>query len=153
MKLVTDNVEMMRWFAERHIAHVDRFSDKAQALGVATDAGALAAVVVYDNFRGRDIEMSVAAEMGSGWCSRSMLWHLFAYPFVQIGCDRVTAITPKKSKRVRKFLKRLGFVEEGRIRKGFETDDAMIYGMLKDECAWIGRKANGQVNARSTADT
>ena len=60
------------------------------------------------------------------------------YPFVDCGCLRVTFIVRRSNKRVRRFLKGIGAVEEGRVRYGLYPDHAMIYGMLADEAQpWI----------------
>ena len=60
-----------------------------------------------------------------------------AYPFVQLDCQRATVIVRKKNKRSRKFVEWLGFRQEGCCRRGFKDDDAIIYGLLREECRWI----------------
>jgi RimJ/RimL family protein N-acetyltransferase len=65
---------------------------------------------------------------------------IFGYPFNQVGCRRLTATTEAKNQPVRAFLCHLGFREEGVIRQGFPTDDAVVYGMLRDECRWLARE-------------
>lgn len=71
------------------------------------------------------------------WATRSILKAAFGYPFVQLPCVRLTAYTGKNMPHVRQFLERLGFQQEGIVRRGFADDDAVIYGMLKEECKWI----------------
>lgn len=143
---------LMKWFAERHIAHVDHFSKTAQALGVTTAGGDLVATVIYDNWRGGDIEISIAAEPGHYWMTPSNLRLFFGYPFIQLGCRRVTCIIPKRLKKIRRLCQRLGFTEEGVAREGFEDDDAVIYGLLRRDCKWIGER-DGQKLTAATAAT
>lgn len=134
MRLVLgQDARVADWVAER-IVHVDGFSNMA-AIGVAR-AGDLVGGVVYHEYRGNDIQMSTAAT-SPGWLSEGILRALFAYPFITLKCDRVTAFTPKGSAHSRRFLEKLGFVEEGNMRRGFAGDDCIVYGMLKEECKWI----------------
>jgi RimJ/RimL family protein N-acetyltransferase len=74
------------------------------------------------------------------WCNRATLGVIFGYPFNQVGCRRLTATTEAKNQPVRAFLCHLGFREEGVIRQGFPTDDAVVYGMLRDECRWMAKE-------------
>lgn len=122
------------WVATR-IAHVDAF-EKMTTIGVTSDAGVPMGAVVYHDYRDADIQMSCAAD-NANWLSKSVLSAIFAYPFTQLNCARVTALTPSRNIHTRKFLERLGFVQEGLMRQGFIDDDCVIYGMLRTECKWI----------------
>lgn len=80
----------------------------------------------------KNIEVGIALE-GSGGVLRGILRHAMIYPFVQLGCQRVTAYVPKRADKSRKMVQAVGFVEEGNMRHGFGTDDCMVYGLLKRE--------------------
>ena len=114
------------------------------AIGVARD-DRLIAGVVYSDFRPAygNVMMSVAAEPDSHWLTRGALAAFFHYPFMQLGCQRVTSAIARRNKRSRAFCEKIGFKYEGCIRRGFGTDDAMLYGLLDTECRWIAalRKA------------
>lgn len=134
MKLILGkDIDVARWVAD-HIPHVDEFKDLA-AIGVERD-GKLIGGVVFHEYRGNDIQMSCAAT-SKRWLTEGTLRAMFAYPFITLNCERVSAFTPKRNSHTRRFLERLGFVEEGNMRRGFGSDDCIIYGMLKDECKWI----------------
>ena len=66
---------------------------------------------------------------------------LFTYCFIQLKCDRITAMCFNGYKRNERLLKGSGFVKEGRIRKVMKVNgkfvDGAIYGMLKEECKWV----------------
>lgn len=120
----------------------------AVAIGTVTDGGS--GVVVYDNYRQIDIEMTVVGQ--GDWLSRTSLNAFFHYPFVQLQCQRVTAITDKKNKHARAFVEKVGFVLEGVARRGmFSGNDAIIYGMLPEECRWIKEDANAHSSASGRA--
>lgn len=99
--------------------------------------GQLIGGVVFNNYRGHDIHMSVAFE-GKGSFLPGAVRALCEYPFEQLGCRRVTAITGKKNKRARKILERIGFTLEGVAKHGLDGfEDAMIFGLLRENCKWL----------------
>lgn len=126
--------EVARWVQERAPHAQNGFRDFV-AIGIERD-GRLVAGVVYNEFRGHSIHASIAASTPK-WASKKTLEGIFAYPFVQLNVRRITVYTGKNMSHVRQFLERLGFQQEGIVREGFADDDAVIYGMLKEECKWI----------------
>ena len=102
--------------------------------------------VVYNNYHPDigDITVTFAFD-DPRWASPAVMRSVCAYPFIQLGCNRVTAIVDRKNKRSRAFIeKAIGFKLEGCIRKGFGKTDAMIYGLLRHECRWLeDHKKNG----------
>lgn len=98
----------------------------------------LAAVLVYNNYRPPNIEMTLATSTPY-WASREVLGAIFRYPFVQLGCKRVTAVMADGNIKGREFVVRLGFVLEGVHPHWLPTGTAMTYGMLRAHAArWIG---------------
>jgi len=123
------------WIAD-HLPTISRdFADTYHAIGVALD-GEMIAGVLYSRFTGTNIEMTIAST-DARWCSRSTLYYLFAYPFLQLGCRRVTAVTAASARETRVFLERLGFRFEGALREALpEGETAFIFGLLASECRW-----------------
>jgi RimJ/RimL family protein N-acetyltransferase len=126
--------EVAQW-VHRQIPHMPTGFEDMAALSVWHE-GEIRGAVIYHEYRGNDIQMSCAAT-SKKWLTKSVLRALFYYPFLQLKCDRVTAFVPKNNSGTRKFLESVGFKEEGNMRRGFITDDCIVYGMLKDECKWI----------------
>jgi hypothetical protein len=117
------------------ITQVDDFG-AVSAIGVAVD-GELTAAVLYNNFLGHDIHMTIASRNPT-WCSRAVLRALFHYPFRQLGVARVTACTSVHNRKAVYLLNRLGFVQEGVQRRGvMGQTDLVCFGMLADECRWL----------------
>lgn len=111
------------------------------AIGVADEAGALVAGAVYHGYTalpgGGDIQMSMAAD-SAGWARRGVIRGLLHYPFEQAGCHRVTTITPFCNARALRINKGLGFEQEGRIRRGYGDDDAIIMGLMREDAnRWL----------------
>jgi len=129
---------VMKWVGER-LDETD-FGPGSIAIGLERD-GELIAGVVYNMYSKASICMNVAAVPGKDWLSRSFLYATFAYPFVQLKCNRVTALVKMNNEISKKFVQSLGWKPEGCMRKA-STDgqDMLVYGMLREECRWIGVK-------------
>lgn len=108
-----------------------------QAMMVVDDDDNFVAGVVISNFRQTDCEISCASESGAAWRPH-VCRAVFSYIFKQLGCVRCTSITMKKNTPARSFLESLGFVLEGNLRRGYDgKNDALIYGLLADECRFL----------------
>jgi RimJ/RimL family protein N-acetyltransferase len=117
----------------------DRLGD-VYAEGVATyiglaDGDNLIAGVKYDGFNGANINMHVAAE-GKSWLTREFLWFTFYYPFVQLGCKRITALVDATNITAIQFDEHLGFEFEAALKDGHPNGDLLVYRMLKQDCRW-----------------
>lgn len=128
---------LAQWVAAR----IDRFGPAARfgnctAIGILRDKRIVGAVI-FSNFRGHDMEVSIATE--GQWATRGLLKSLFSYPFGQCGCARISALVARSNKKSRKLCESLGFKLEGVMRKSLHggTEDACIYGMLREECRWF----------------
>lgn len=108
------------------------------AIGVLNRAGDLVAGVAfhgYDPFV-KAVEVSCAAT-DPRWATRSNVRAIMRYVWETAGCQRCTAVTPRRSPpgatSPRRFLEGLGFQREGSIRRGFGSDNAIVYGLLREE--------------------
>ncbi len=134
--IIGQDAVISRWVGDR--VGIASFGH-CTAIGIAGTAGLIAGVV-YNNYReGVGLEATIAST-SPRWCNRATLAAIFGYPFDQVGCRRLTAITERKNQPVRAFLCRIGFREEGLLRHGFPSDDAVVYGMLREECRWLRTK-------------
>lgn len=130
-------------FANRALGGVEfRRDPGAKVIAQLTDAGAIAAVVVYTRFSSGNCEMSVASDGSRRWLNRSFLYWAFAVPFFQYQRRRVMAVADTRDEAVVAFDRAVGFVEEGRLRRWFlhadgTESDGILFGMLRDECRWL----------------
>ena len=96
-----------------------------------------AAVVVYNAKDEANINMSIAST-NPKFCNRAMLKVAFAFPFVQLGLGRVTAVARDNNTDSIKFLERVGFILEGKMRRYYENgNSALVYGLTRSECIWL----------------
>lgn len=114
-----------------------------QGFAIIADNGVFMGAVLVSNVRyerGKaiDCEISCAAESALAWRPH-VCRAVFAYVFGQLGCTRCTSITRKNNTKARSFLEALNFALEGNIRRGYDgVKDALIYGLLAEECRFFG---------------
>lgn len=133
MKLVAGKDELVAAFVAAQIPWVDDFGPCA-ALGVAGEDGAPIGGVVFFNYHPHYSSIEIAgAALQAKWLTRKLITQIMAYPFDQLRVGRITALTPRKATSARRFLEQFGFKREGLARRGFGTDDAVLYGLLSSE--------------------
>lgn len=107
------------------------------AIGLAANNGELIAGVVYQNYIKTSIDVHIAA-IGRRWATREFLGECCRYPFLTLGCRRMTGLVPARNEEGARFDEKFGFTYEGRIRKILPNgDDLIVYGMLREECRWL----------------
>lgn len=96
--------------------------------------GEIVGGVVFNHFNRVDIEMTIASKVG---LSPDFCRVLADYIFGQSKCARVTISVRAKDAKTIKLAEKFGFKREGLKRKGFGYDDAVIFGLLPEECRWL----------------
>lgn len=142
MILLGHKEAVANWICDRirDMPHIPR-DVEYEAIGFLDANGQIKGGVIYTNCSTlpdgtRDIHMTAAGEVG--WFTKSSLRVIFGYPFQQLNCSRVTALSAKSNRRVRNVLERLGFKHEGTVRWAFGKDrDGILMGLLRPECKWI----------------
>lgn len=140
MRLVLGQDERVADWTKARIPHAHSWGAMA-AIGVEDATGELIAGVVFNNYRPeyKSIEISTASS-SARWLTKSLISGIFAYPFAQLGCQRVTAATPRNAHTARQFLETFGFIPEGIVRLGFGSQDALLFGLLASE--WASHRYN-----------
>jgi len=129
---------VVQWVGER--VDENDFGSGAVGIGLEED-GELIAGVVFNMFTGGSISMHVAAVPGKRWMTKDYLWRCFAYPFLQLKCNRITGLVRTDNLEAQKFDEHLGFKREGLLRRACEDGtDMIVYGMLREECRFLGIK-------------
>jgi RimJ/RimL family protein N-acetyltransferase len=113
-----------------------KWTIKGSGIGVVSH-GALIGGVAYADYTGADVRCSIAG-VTPKWLSRDVLKQIFFYPFDALNCRRVTVLVSDKNARSQRLARGLGFTPEGLLREGMcDGSDALVFGMLKNECRWI----------------
>lgn len=96
------------------------------------------AAVFYNSFHPDDsVDMHVAA-LGRNWLNRPFLRAVFRYPFIQLNVRRVGALVSAENSPSLRFVRHLGFTQEGIAREAWGRGvDTICFGMLKRECRYL----------------
>lgn len=105
----------------------------------------LVAVAVFNEYRHPNIEITFVTS-SPRWASPQSVRAILAYPFKQLGCKRITAITEATNQPARAFLCRLGFKHEGTHPDALPNGTAITYGLLaRDAAPWLEEKHSGKI--------
>lgn len=126
------------WAAQRIFAAGGSFAPPYSTMGV-FDESTLIGVIVYHNYSADHgvIELSGAADTPR-WLTRHVLFHMFAFPFLSLGCQMVTMRVDPADRRLRRILTAYGFDSITIPRLRGRDKDETLYTLTDDK--W---KANG----------
>ena len=82
-----------------------------KGLGLERD-GELIAGVLYEGYNRVNVWMHVAAAPGRQWLNKEYLRYCFYYPFVELGCKRVSGYVEDSNEAAKRFDEHLGFTRE-----------------------------------------
>lgn len=131
------DADMAAWAAAQ-ICGGGGFPLDARAIGLERN-GKLIAVTVWHAFEVRNCHMSIATDRSRKCATRQFLFRSFAYPFLQLDLPRVTCIVDVGNADSVRLAEHLGFKPEGRMRRAApDGRDALVFGMLREECRFVG---------------
>ena len=124
--------EAVAW--AKKVIGIDGMSGDVTAVSLLDDKGDFLAVTVFSAYTGTNIDMHIAARPKSHWLSRSFFNASFELPFRVLEVPRVTGLIRAENLKAQRFVTRLGFQYEGRMRKAFpDGGDLVLYGLLREE--------------------
>jgi hypothetical protein len=107
------------------------------ALGWADDKGKITAGIVFNCWNGPDVELTIANDSG---LNRSLIYATAQYVFDQMKCARCSITVQTKDLKTYETALKFGFRVEGVKRRGFGDEDAIIMGMVREDCRWMRNK-------------
>jgi RimJ/RimL family protein N-acetyltransferase len=126
------NDEAVAW-AKKTIG-IDGMTGDVTSVSLLDDNDDFLAVTVFSAYTGVNIDMHIAARPKSHWLSRSYFNAAFELPFLVLEVPRVTGLIRAENLKAQRFVTRLGFQYEGRMRKAFpDGGDLVLYGLLREE--------------------
>ena len=107
--------------------------------------GQLIGAVMYDGYTGKKGEEGGTIFIHSRIdqprkMPREFYWLVFAYPFNQLKVKYVRGIVNINNLAAQKFNEHVGFKREAQLRDYFLNGDAIIYGLTRDDCRFLGDK-------------
>lgn len=144
-----DRERGLAWAIPRLDAGIGHWDD-ASCLILEKDSE-ITAVAVYNRwYPKKSVEISIAS-VGGRWLTRPFLAAVFGNPFVNWEMPRVGASIAEDNHKSIRFCGHLGFLQEGRIREAAPNGkDLILFGMLKNECRFLGGQFGQAFAATST---
>lgn len=88
---------------------------------------------VLRNFRGTSIEIHFAG-FDPYWITRNLLWALSGYVFDQLKCAKAIAFIEETNSQSLAIARKVGFIEEARVRDACSDGDLLILTLHRDDC-------------------
>lgn len=101
------------------------------------DAGNPLAVTIYNRFSPHNCEMSIATNGSRKWASKKYIGICYRYPFIQMGVARISVVIEEKNSKSLMLCRKLGHVEEARLKSWFGDQDGILMRMTREECKWL----------------
>ena len=126
------NDEAVAW--AKKVIGLDGLTGDVTSVSLVDDNDEFLAVTVFSSYTNTNIDMHIAARPRSRWLSRSYFNASFELPFLVLEVPRVTGLIRAENLNAQRFVSRLGFQYEGRMRKAFpDGGDLVLYGLLREE--------------------
>lgn len=131
------NQEAASWvrktYPESGLGQWDKFTSLVLKKGLEIQA----ATFYTDYYPDDSADLHIAA-LGGNWLSRPFLRASFRYPFIQLGVRRIGARVSAENAPSLRFVRHLGFVQEGIARQAWTGGvDTICFGMLRSECRFL----------------
>jgi hypothetical protein len=139
MRIVRDPRQVETAFQLAQVALNDGFYPPFACVAVEDDAGTIRGAAIFNDFAEKNIELTC---VGPGAFTRDVRRELAHIAFNVNGCNRVTIRTAKSNQRLVRAAVRWGWKIEGLLRRWYEGDDAVVLGMLREECPFLNEKVN-----------
>lgn len=132
-----DQYRLLAWAAPK-CGLKGKWPDETVALGVEDDSGTLQAVFCYNAFYDEACSAHVASNHTRAWATPRIMKAVFGYPFVLLKLRRINLMVPENNQAATIVAIKMGFKVAGVMRGGApDHSDAIIFGMLAQECRWI----------------
>lgn len=107
--------------------------------------------VLFSQFTRNNCEVTCAST-SARFLNRNFMDVFFHYAFITAGKARINAIVDVDNEKSKTLCRKIGFVEEGVLKRWYGDKDAVIFRMTREECRWIKEykvdsvkeKANGK---------
>lgn len=128
-RLIRNDKPTVLQFAAMHLRTI--FREPCVAFGVVNGQGLLVGAVIFNDYEHRNVEMTI---VGPRAFYKDVAREIFLYAFDGLGCERISLTVPEKHVETIKKARKWGWEIEGRKRRYYGDDNAIIMGMLRSEC-------------------
>ncbi len=132
--------EVGKWVAARIRGS---FHPGSVAIGLERD-GELVAGVLYEHWNGKSIVAHMAA---SGRLTPAYVAAIFDYAYNICGVQKVILPVASQNLKSGKFVRKLGFREEARIKDASPEGDIILYTLEKQDCRYLASRYRDRLGA------
>lgn len=136
MRVVYDEPERFAAWAAEQLGDGGGFQPPYVVIGGADENGEPVAACIFNCYRQKfgDIEITT---VGKGRFTRGFWGVILAYVWGVLGCQRITMHMRESNIPAIKLATHFGAKPEGRLRKFYGTEDAIVFGLLKEEARYV----------------
>ena len=109
------------------------FQERSRSIGLKKD-GEFIAGVIYENWHGRSITCHIAV---TGRMTPAYLFAIFDYPFNVCKVGKIIVPVSSANLTSIRFVEKMGFHEEARIKDSMADGDMVILTMPKERCKYL----------------
>lgn len=109
---------------------------QGQAVGILRD-GVLVGGVVYQDYNGVSLRVHQASDGSRRWLSKKVLFLLFWYPFIQLGCRSIIGVIPESNLDARRSTEHAGFELQSIIPDTHPDGGLCVYALRRENCKWL----------------
>lgn len=131
MIVVGQSEKVARWLGARLET---KFNPPFEAIGILDKDGKAVGGAVLNDFADRNCELTMYAP---NVFQRDAYRWIADYAFRVNDCLRMTIRTRASNLYVRRLVEHHGFKMEGTLRCWYDDEDAVIYGLLREDCKFL----------------
>ena len=133
-QLIYDKSIVGPWIAQQ--THMVWKPEGAQTIGLDRN-GEIIAGVWYEDYNHQSIMTHIAI---NGRINSWFLHVIFHYPFVQLALQKIIAPVLEENIDSIRLVKKMGFIEEARLKNVHPTGDMLFFVMDKQNCKYLGAR-------------
>ena len=100
--------------------------------------GEIVAAALFVEYNGPNIFVHLAGSPGKRWLTRDFLYWIFHYPFIQLGCRRLSAWVESNNANSIRFIEHLGATREATLKEAAPGgNDVYVYRMFREDCKYV----------------
>ena len=136
-----------KWVA--HTASVSHYNPfLSQSIGLVRGEKIVAGAI-YTDYNGTSMVCHIAAE---GPINAEFMYKICDYPFNQCKVNKVIGPVNSSNEKCIRFVKKMGFKEEARIKDAFNDGDMIFFTLVKEDCKFLGERYGKKCNPAPDAE-
>ena len=133
--LFLNNEIVGNWVARR--TDVVFNPNNSTSIGWLDKEGNLIAGVLYENYTKTSIMAHIAIDAPVG---KKFFYTIHHYPFIQLGVLKVIGQVKSNNEEALRLDKKLGFIEEARLKDIYPDADLIFLTLSKENCKFLGER-------------